>query len=1016
MDSKEFTISEIRERLARPHSSKQFWRSLEEVAHTEAFQKLLAAELPRQMAASLAEATRGVTRRDFLKLMGAALSMAGLTGCTPQPPHETIVPYVTEPESIVPGRPLFYATAIKLGGYANGVLAENHLGRPTKLEGNTEHPASLGGTNALVQAALLNLYDPDRAQVVTHAKQINTWQNFIDAFNPKLDELAANGGAGLHLLTGTVTSPTIISQMAALRQRFPQAVWHQYESVNNDNGVAGTQMAFGKAVTPVYHFEQAQRIFSLDADFLFSLPGSTRYARNFIDLRRVWNQQEMNRLYMVESTPTITGAKADHRLSMRASQIELVARALASAVKIPFAVDAGQLLTEEQTHWIEVAARDLSDNAGSSLVIAGQTQPPIVHALAHIMNVTLGNVGRTVTYVEGVEAEAAPQMESLRALTEAMAAGEVDTLVIVDCNPVLTAPVDLGFADALEKVAMRVQMSLYFDETAARCDWHIPALHDLESWSDARAYDGTATILQPMIAPLFEGKNVHELLAVLAGSDTSDAYEIVHGFWTDYYAGLQNPPQADAELFWRTALHDGIVADSAPAPFTAQLQKVEFPAPTASAEGLELNFRPDPNIWDGQFSNNLYLQELPKQLSLLTWDNALLISPATAERLGVASNDMVEVSYQGRTLPVAAWVMPGHADDAATIYLGYGRDWDGKASEGLGFNAYALRTSDAPWFGAGAEIRKTGDTYKLASTQDTNVMAGRDLVREATLARFLEEPNFAQESHEAGVVPPEGGTGTGVESGEGVPPSLYPEYEYPDNAWGMSIDLTACIGCNACTIACQIENNIPVVGKEGVLTGREMHWIKVDRYYADEVDDPETYFQPRPCMHCEKAPCEAVCPVGATLHDHEGLNQMVYNRCVGTRYCSNNCPYKVRRFNFFDYTGDEIPLMAMWRNPDVTVRSRGVMEKCTYCVQRINQTRYEAEKAGRDIQDGEVLTACQQACPTRAIVFGNINDPNSLVAQQKESPLNYALLAELGTQPRTTYLAAVRNPNPELEA
>jgi molybdopterin-containing oxidoreductase family iron-sulfur binding subunit len=458
-------------------------------------------------------------------------------------------------------------------------------------------------------------------------------------------------------------------------------------------------------------------------------------------------------------------------------------------------------------------------------------------------------------------------------------------------------------------------------------------------------------------------------------------------------------------------LHDGIVADSAYAPVEVQLGMSDLPAPAPATEGVELNFRPDPTVWDGQFSNNLWLQELPKHLSLLTWDNALLISPATAERLGVASQTMVDVTLQDRTLSVAAWIMPGHADDAVTIYLGYGRDWEEKASQGLGFNGYTLRRSDAFWTGTGVELRATGESYSLASTQDHNTMAGRDLVRVATLEHFLEEPNFAAESHGPAAEGEEVG-----EHGEERLPSLYPQYEYNENAWGMQIDLTACIGCNACTIACQIENNIPIVGKEGVLNGREMHWIKVDRYYSEELDQPETYFQPRPCMHCENAPCEPVCPVAATAHDSEGLNQMVYNRCVGTRYCANNCPYKVRRFNYFDYTGEEIPLMQMWRNPDVTVRSRGVMEKCSYCVQRINQARIEAEKENREIADGEVLTACQQACPTKAIVFGNINDAESLIAQQKHSPLNYGLLAELGTLPRTTYLAAVRNPNPEIEA
>ena len=1017
MEINDLSLADIRSRLANSRDSKQFWRSLEEVADTPAFQKLLVEQFPRQIAASIADLTRaGTTRRDFLKLMGAALAMAGLTGCSSQPPAEKIVPYVTAPENIVPGKPLFYATSIQLGGYAVGVLVENHLGRPTKLEGNPQHPASMGGTNALVQGALLNLYDPDRAQVVTRQGQINTWESFLAELTPRLGEFAASGGAGLHLLTGNITSPTLGRQIAALLGRFPSARWHQYEPVGNNNEHAGVELAFGRPVQPVYHFSNAQRILSLDADFLFALPGSIRYALDFIDQRRVWEQPEMNRLYMVESSPTITGAKADHRLAVQASQIKNVARAFANALQIPFEVETGAALPDEQARWIEIAARDLAASAGNSLILAGETQPPVVHTLAHAMNYALGNIGTTVTYIPDVEIAPSIQLDAMSTLSDAMAAGEVDTLIMIDCNPVLTAPVDFAFAERLAQVPFSVQLSLYEDETSPLCHWHIPGLHELESWSDARSYDGTITILQPLIAPLFEGKSPHELLEVLNGNETqASAYELVRGFWEQYYSRLATPPVESFELFWRTALHDGLVSGTASAPFPVELQVTSLPPPTETTGELELNFRPDSSVWDGRFTNNTYLQELPKHLTLLTWDNALLISPSTAERLGVTSNQLVEVRFRERTLEVAAWITPGHADESLTLHLGYGRDWEGKASENLGFNAYALRTSDAFWFGSGVEIVPTGAEYRLANIQDHDSLEGRDHLRVGTLAQFLEDPSFAESGHDTSVNVEDGGTGTGEEHEEGPPPSLYPEYEYDGYAWAMEIDLTACIGCNACTIACQIENNVPVVGKEGVLNSREMHWIKVDRYYEGELDDPSAHFQPRPCMHCEKAPCEPVCPVAATVHGSEGLNEMVYNRCVGTRYCGNNCPYKVRRFNYFDYTGEEIPLMQMWRNPDVTVRSRGVMEKCTYCVQRINQARIEAEKDNLPIQDGEILTACQQACPTRAITFGNMNDPNSVVARQKESSLNYGMLAELGTQPRTTYLAEVRNPNPELE-
>lgn len=1002
----DLSLQEIRNRLAQPQDSKQFWRSLDEVANTEEFQKLLAAEFPRQMVTSLVEASRSpTTRRNFLKLMGAALTMAGLTGCSIQQPRETIVPYVIAPESIVPGKPLFYATAIQISGYAVGVLAENHLGRPTKLEGNPQHPASLGGTNALLQGSIFNLYDPERATVVNRLGQINTWENFLTELNPRLQILEASGGAGLHLLTGTVTSPTLGSQIAALLEKFPQARWHQFEPVGNDNTLAGAQIAFGQNARPVYHFENAQRILSLDADFFFAMPGSIRYAFDFMDQRRVWNQPEMNRLYAIESTPTITGAKADHLLAVQASRIEQFARVFAAIAGVPFDVDTGAPLAENEMRWIDAAARDLIEHAGNSLVIVGESQPPLVHAIAHAINATLGNIGNTVTFIAPVEVEAVAQLESIRLLTQAMAAGEVNTLVMIDTNPILTTPVDFGFAQALTQVEFSVQLSQYYDETSALSTWQIPGVYELENWSDTRCYDGTATIIQPLIAPLFGGKSSHELLSALMGNATQDAYTLVRGYWDTFYSGLENPEQANAELFWRTALHDGMVPNSAFAALDVSLQMTGIPAPTPPTGEIEINFRPDPSIWDGRFSNNAWLQELPKHLSLLTWDNALLLSPATAERLGVASEATVEVTFQERVLEAAAWILPGHADESVTLYLGYGRSWEEKVSQGIGFNAYALRTSNAMWFGSGVQIRATGGTFQLATTQQHDTLAGRDLVRVATLEHYLEDPEFAQESH--------GPEGEGERSS---PPSLFPPFEYNGHKWGLQIDLTACIGCNACTIACEVENNIPVVGKAQVLNGREMHWIKVDRYYEGELDNPATYFQPRPCMHCEKAPCELVCPVGATVHDAEGLNEMVYNRCVGTRYCSNNCPYKVRRFNFYDYTDDEIPLMQMWRNPDVTVRSRGVMEKCTYCIQRINQSRIEAEKDNRPLQDGDILTACQQACPTKAIVFGDMNDANSLIAQQKESSLNYAMLAELGTVPRTTYLAAIRNPNPELEA
>jgi Fe-S-cluster-containing dehydrogenase component len=772
----------------------------------------------------------------------------------------------------------------------------------------------------------------------------------------------------------------------------PSARWHQHEPLGLDNVRAGAQLAFGDFVNTVYRFGRARRILSLDADFLFNMPGSLRYARTYADWRRVWAREEMNRLYMVESSFTITGAKADHRLPMRAGRIGDFARIIAAALGVDTGAPAMDL-TEAESLWIEALVEDLQAHPGEGIVIAGEGQPPAVHALAHAMNETLGNVGNTVVHTEPVEVNPTIQSQSLGELVEEMAAGTVNTLIILDCNPVFTAPADLEFGRLLADVEFAVHHSLHYDETSALCQWHIPANHFLESWSDVRAFDGTVTILQPLLERLFQSRTAHELFATLMGSQHLSSYDVVRRHWQANFGG------ADFEAFWRRSLHDGFVEGTAAALVevsTAPNWGEIFADQPAPSEGMELIFRPDPSIWDGRFANNPWLQELPKPLSTITWDNAAYISPSTAERMGLASNDLVDLRFRGRALLASVWIMPGHPDDAVTLTLGYGHTWESEISQGLGFNAYNLRTSDALWFGSGLEILPTGRTYPLATTQMHYTMEGRDLVRSATLEEFQEHPDFAQDGHGDADHPP---------------PSLYPEYRYEGYAWAMAIDHNACIGCNACVIACQVENNIPTVGKEGVMNGREMHWLKIDTYFEGELDDPDVYFQPRPCMHCEKAPCELVCPVAATVHDSEGLNQMIYNRCVGTRYCSNNCPYKVRRFNFLEYVDEDNLLLSMWRNPDVTVRSRGVIEKCTYCVQRINHARINAEKENRLIQDGEIYTACQQACPTEAIVFGNLNEEKALVNQMKASPLNYGLLAELGTQPRTTYLAEVRNPN-----
>lgn len=982
-------LATIQERLAQS-KGRHYWRSLEELAETDEFQEFLHREFPRQAS----EWTDSLSRRHFLKLMGASLALAGLTACSGQAP-EKIVPFVRAPEDIIPGQPLFYATAMTLGGYALGLLVQSQLGRPTKIEGNPDHPASLGATDALAQASILTLYDPDRAKAVSNMGEAGTWDAFLAELQPQLERQRARGGAGLRILTETITSPTLANQLQTLLAEFPSATWHQYEPVNRDNVYAGAQLAFGEPVEPIYRFDQADIILSLDADFLLTSPGRVRYARDFAGRRANETADiAMNRLYAVESTPTITGAAADHRWPLKASRIEVLARALARELGLDVNPGDTAALEAFPANRISALARDLQAHPGASIVIAGDHQPPLVHALVHAINDVLDNTDQTVVYSAPVVANPANQTDSLRELTEAMAAGQVELLLILGGNPVFSAPVDLDFAGALDQVALRVHAGLHEDETSERCQWHLPESHYLEAWGDARAYDGTVTIIQPLIEPLYDSRSAHEVLALLLGEVEPSGHDLVRAYW----AG-----QTDAENFetvWQTALHDGLIPETTLLPQSVSLlPSFDDQAPTATlTDDLEIIFRPDPSIWDGRFANNGWLQELPKPLTKLTWDNAALMSPATAERLGLVNEDLIELDYGGQVVQAPVWLMLGHVDDSITVYLGYGRTWAGRVGSGAGFNPYLLRTAAAPWFGTGLAIRNTGERYRLAGTQHHHSVEGRNLFRAGTVEQFQAEPEFI---HEMEAHVPE--------------ISLYPKFEYEDNAWGMAVDLSACNGCNACVVACQSENNIPIVGKSEVLNGREMHWIRLDRYYEGDPANPATHQQPVMCMHCENAPCEVVCPVGATQHNHEGLNTMVYNRCIGTRYCSNNCPYKVRRFNFLEYTDLETESLKLQRNPNVSVRARGVMEKCTYCVQRISAARITAKKEGRPIGDGEVVTACQAACPTQALVFGNINDPNSRVAQLKASPLNYGMLTELNTNPRTSYLARLRNPNPELE-
>ena len=971
---------------------KEFWRSLEELAQTPTFEEWLGREFPQ----GAAEMRDPASRRSFLKLMGASLALASLTGCqfAIKPPPRTIVPYVRQPELVIPGKSLFYATGIVQQGYALGLLAESHEGRPTKIEGNPEHPSSKGATDIFAQASILTMYDPDRSTGVLKSGQPSTWQDFVAAATAALTAEKGAQGAGVRILTETITSPTLAADIRTLLQAFPSAKWYQYEPLARDGATGGARLAFGQDAHPVYDFSKADVIVALDSDFMATGVGSVRYARDVADRRRVRKENHTsNRLYVAEPTPTPTGSLADHRLPVRASAIESLTRAIAQGLSTA-GVAAGAALSEKESKWAAAVAKDLLANKGKSIVVVGDGQPSSVHALANVINQTLGNVGTTVTYVEPVDANPSIQFESIKALTDEMRAGQVKVLLLLGGNPIYNAPADLDFAGALGQVPLSIHQSLYVDETSSVASWHINATHYLEEWGDARAHDGTVTIIQPLIAPLYDGKSASDVIHALLGTPDAAGYVALTNFWRGQAAS------GDFDKAWFQILHDGFAKSNATKPVSVSVS-TDFAAqaPAAPAQDIEIVFRPDPSIGDGFYANNGWLQELPKPITKVTWDNAAYMSPATAKELGVTSSDLVELNYGGKIVNAAALVVPGHAEKSVVVHLGYGRTKAGRtAAAAGGFNAYSLRTTAAPYFGGGLQVRKLGQRYELALTQLHFALEGRkdDIVPTGTLEEFIKNEEFLHKEEHHEVI------------------SLFPAYEYKSYAWGLSIDLNVCTGCNVCTVACQAENNIAIVGKDEVSKGRELQWIRLDQYFAGDENDPQIYTQPMMCQHCENAPCEIVCPVGATSHDSEGLNVMTYNRCVGTKYCSNNCPYKVRRFNFLQYSDETTKSLKLGRNPDVTVRSRGVMEKCTYCVQRISEARIEAEKADRTIQDNEIVTACQQACPTQAIVFGNINDANAQVTKLKAEPLTFTVLEKLNNRPRTSYMARLRNVNPEL--
>ncbi len=1062
-------------------SGKDYWRSIEEFAETPEFEEFVKREYP----AHGQEWNDPVTRRSFLKVMGATLALAGMSGCVIQPP-EKIVPRVRDQEDELPGRPRFYATSMALGGVSLGLLGRSYEGRPTKIEGNPEHVQSLGATDYRAQGSLLDMYDPDRSQDILYRGTQRSWLDFTNAFRAAVAENSADGGAGVRILTETVSSPTFLAQIRQLQTELPNAKWVQFEPINQDNAMAGAKMALGSPVNTVYHFDKAERVLLLDADIFSGF--NPRYMKDAISTRHSERASEMSRLYVVETTPTLAGAKADHRLPVKPSQIGEIAKAIAAAVGVSGATST----YTDNAAWIAALAKDLLAHRGKSLVVAGDGQPPVVHALAHAMNAALGNVGQTVVYTDPLSPYEKLQIDQLKELVGDIDAGRVKMLVILGANPAYNTPADLRLdLGRLENVPLRVHLGTHVDETANICHWHIPQKHYLESWTDGRAYDGTITLAQPLIDPLYGGKSMHEITQLFfrENFDKKDL-DIVKGYWqtqniTPAPAPAASPsgstpveqkaagsqtraevptakagPDASRETItiaerpaatpaptpaaaptgaktfednWKRAIYDGFVANTAlPAKSMSANTAFLAQAETKPAgSGIEISIVADPCVYDGRFANNGWLQELPNPLTKITWENVALVSPNTAAKLGFnqgndkreisggergtafvttrgnnMSSDLVTLTYQGGKVekPVPMWIMAGQPDDVVTIFMGYGRSRAGRVGTGLGYNAFDVRRSDAMYAGFGS-LERTGEKATIVTSQIHFNMENRDVLRvfdadvfEATPTKWDQEETYSASMYKYGYE------------------ETYSKWYKTHNKWAMTIDLTSCVGCNACVIACQAENNIPVVGKEQVERNREMHWLRIDTYFTgDDVNNPGSlHFQPVLCQQCEQAPCEVVCPVTATSHTPEGLNDMVYNRCVGTRYCSNNCPYKVRRFNFMLYQDWDTPQYKLMRNPEVTVRSRGVMEKCTYCTQRIAAARIEAEKDGRAIADGEIVTACQAACPTNAIIFGDANDEKSKVAKSKADHRNYVLLNELGTEPRTTYLAEMKNQNREM--
>ncbi|MFC1475081.1 TAT-variant-translocated molybdopterin oxidoreductase [Candidatus Zixiibacteriota bacterium] len=970
--------------------NKKYWRSLDQINNPEAYNKYLKQEFPE----GASQMNNNWSRRNFMALMGASMALAGLAGC--RRPKEKIIPYVKPPEEVIPGVAQQYATTMTIGTSSYGILVESHEGRPTKIEGNPLHPSTLGASNAMIQASILGLYDPDRSQKITHKGIEKSWEDFAESWKIEFEKYSANKGEGLAVLSEAYSSPTIHRLRNKFEKQFPKAHWVTYEPISDENIIEGIELATGEKLQPVYDYSKADIILSIDCDFTLTEPENITATLGFTSGRNIETENDkMNRLYVVESAFSNTGAVADHKLTLKPNEIEQFILSLSKQLGLKASEDLNIDASQEAAKWIEILTKDLLANKSKSLVVAGKHLSPVYQALILAINKELGNIGNTIKYHKPKD-RSYPSVNDLMALSDFIDSDKISSLVIIGCNPIYNAPIDITFERILKKTENSIHLSLYNDETSKLCSWHLPMSHYLEHWSDARSVDGTASVVQPLIEPLYNGKSSVEILNLLTANTDNKGYDIIKDTW-------KNLTDGNKEKSWRKVLHDGLLNNSSlktknPKLKDKNIKRAIEELTFDSNDDLSLILTASPSVYDGRFANNGWLQELPDAVTKISWDNVAQISPVTAEKLGLVNEDLVDLTFKGRSVRMPIWIVPGTADDTVILELGYGRNGVGRIADGVGFNTYELRDSETMYFGSGLSIIPTGQKYELANVQDHGSMEGRAIVREASLEEYKHEPDFAPHAvHHPPLA------------------SMWEEHKYDKgNQWGMAIDLTACTGCNACTIACQSENNIPIIGKEQVRNGREMHWIRIDRYFTGEKEEPEMVHQPVACQHCEMAPCEQVCPVAATVHDKEGLNTMVYNRCVGTRYCSNNCPYKVRRFNFFNFTSETPEVVKMAMNPDVTVRSRGVMEKCTYCIQRINRVKITAKKDNRPINDGEIIPACQQACPAKAITFGDINNPDSNVAKMKQRNRNYDLLGELNVRPRTSYLAKIRNKNPKL--